>query len=70
MCHAVRRSRRALASIAVALLVGATGADARSVHIRGTAYEFNSAGVVINGATIRVAEHPRSARDHETRRRL
>jgi hypothetical protein len=59
MSHAVRRSRRALALTAVALLVGATGADARSVHIRGTAYEFNSAGVVIGGATIRVAEHPR-----------
>jgi hypothetical protein len=59
MCHAVRRSRRALASTAVALLVGAAGADARSVDIRGTAYEFNSAGVVIGGATIRVAEHPR-----------
>ena len=59
MCHAVRRSRRVLVSTALALLVGAGGADARSVHIRGTAYEFNSAGVAIGGATIRVAEHPR-----------
>jgi hypothetical protein len=59
MSHAVRRSRLALASTAVALLIGATGADARSVHIRGAAYEFNSAGVAIGGATIRVAEHPR-----------
>jgi hypothetical protein len=49
----------ALASAALALLVAAAGADARGVQIRGTAYEFNSAGVVIGGATIRVAEHPR-----------
>jgi hypothetical protein len=59
MCHAVRRSRRTLALTAVALLVGAAGADARSVQIRGTAYEFNSAGVVVGGATIGVAERPR-----------
>jgi hypothetical protein len=59
MCHAVRRSRRALVSTALASLAIAGGADARSVHIRGTAYEFNSAGVAIGGATIRVAEDPR-----------
>jgi hypothetical protein len=59
MCNTVRRTRRALASIALALLAIAASADARSVQIRGTAYEFNSAGVVISGATIGVAEHPR-----------
>jgi hypothetical protein len=45
-------------SIAVALAVPA-GATAASVHIRGTAYEFNNTGVRLAGATIRVAEHPR-----------
>jgi hypothetical protein len=34
-------------------------AAARSVHLRGTAYEFNNTGVRLAGATIRVAELPR-----------
>jgi hypothetical protein len=59
MCPTVRRTLRTLASTALALLAIAASADARSVEIRGTAYEFNSAGVAIGGATIRVAEHPR-----------
>jgi hypothetical protein len=59
MCHTVRRSRRALGAAALVPLAMAASADARSVQIRGTAYEFNSAGVVIGGATIRVAERPR-----------
>jgi hypothetical protein len=57
--HVVHRSRRALGATALAVLAIAASADARSVQIRGTAYEFNSAGVVIGGATIRVAERPR-----------
>ncbi len=34
-------------------------ASAKSVHIRGTAYEFNNTGVLLAGAKIRVAERPR-----------
>jgi hypothetical protein len=37
----------------------AASASARSVHIRGTAYEFNNTTVRLGGATIRVAERPR-----------
>jgi hypothetical protein len=63
MRYAVPPARRALASIALpsllALLATAASVDARSVHIRGTAYEFNNTGVLLAGATIRVAEHPR-----------
>jgi hypothetical protein len=59
MCHTLRRTRRALASTALALLAIAASADARSVQIQGTAYEFNNTSVVLSGATIRVAEHPR-----------
>jgi hypothetical protein len=39
--------------------VGAANSWARSVHIRGTAYEFNNTRVRLGGATVRVAEHPR-----------
>jgi hypothetical protein len=39
--------------------VWAAEASARSVHIRGTAYEFNNTKVRLGGATIRVAERPR-----------
>jgi hypothetical protein len=63
MCHAVRRTGRAVAMgalvSALALLAIAAGARGDSVHIRGTAYEFNNTGVLLAGATIRVAEHPR-----------
>ncbi len=59
MRYAVPPARRALASIVLpgllALLATAANADARSVHIRGTAYEFNNTGVLLAGATIRVA---------------
>ena len=53
-------------SVAVALTVGVVGAisafgapAARTVHLRGTAYEFNKVHVLLAGATIRVAEFPR-----------
>lgn len=46
-------------AVALALPAGAAGAGARTVQIRGTAYEFNNTGVRLAGATIRVAEHPR-----------
>ena len=55
--------RRALAAISIAIAVaipgGGAGASAGTVHIRGTAYEFNNTDVRLAGATIRVAEHPR-----------
>jgi hypothetical protein len=54
--------RRALAAISIAIAVaipgGGAGASAGTVHIRGTAYEFNNTDVRLAGATIRVAEHP------------
>jgi hypothetical protein len=46
-------------SIGLALLAGAAGARAKTVHIRGTAYEFNNTDTLLGGATIRVAEYPR-----------
>ena len=39
--------------------VWAANAWARSVHIRGIAYEFNNTTVRLGGATVRVAERPR-----------
>ena len=58
-----RLAGRALAAIALAgalsLFVTGASADAKRVHIRGTAYEFNNTGLRLGGATIRVAEHPR-----------
>jgi len=55
--------RRALAAIsllvALAFLASSAGAGARTIHIRGTAYEFNNTDVLLGGATIRVAEYPR-----------
>jgi hypothetical protein len=59
MCRALLGSGCALAAIALGLLAPAAGAEARTVHIRGTAYEFNNTGVRLSGARIRVAEHPR-----------
>ena len=60
---AARRAGRALAAIALASAFSlfATGAraEAKRVHVRGTAYEFNNTGLRLGGATIRVAEHPR-----------
>jgi hypothetical protein len=53
---------RALGTAAVAaallLVLGATASARSTVHLRGTAYEFNTP-TVIGGATIRVAENPR-----------
>jgi hypothetical protein len=46
-------------SLVLALLASGTDAGARSVHIRGTAYEFNNTDLLLGGATIRVAERPR-----------
>ena len=48
-----------LLSVALALLATAPAAGAKTVHIRGTAYEFNNTGVRLGGATIRVAQRPR-----------
>ena len=54
---------RAIAAIAVAsvlsLFVTGARADAKGVHIRGIAYEFNNSDLRLAGATIRVAEQPR-----------
>jgi hypothetical protein len=50
--------RSSLALIASLVLLQAAAADARPVHIRGTAYEFNNTKVRLGGATIRVAERP------------
>ena len=40
-------------------LVAAAGASARTVHIRGTAYEFNNGKVRLGGAKVGVAEDRR-----------
>jgi hypothetical protein len=50
---------RVSALIGVAAAVGAADAGASTIHIRGTAYEFNNTDVRLAGATIRVAERPR-----------
>ncbi len=47
----------ALTALALALPQGAGAA--RTVHLRGTAYEFNNVKVLLGGATIRVAEYPK-----------
>jgi hypothetical protein len=44
---------------AFSLLLAPARADAKRVHIRGTAYEFNNSDLRLRGATIRVAEQPR-----------
>ena len=54
-----RRGIVLVAFCAVSLGAGVASASARSVHIRGTAYEFNNTKVRLAGATIRVAERPR-----------
>jgi hypothetical protein len=59
MRRAVLRTGCALAAMALGALATAAGAEARTVHIRGTAYEFNNTPVRLSGARIRVAERPR-----------
>ena len=49
----------ALLAAGIALLAAPAGAEAKRVHIRGTAYEFNNTDFMLSGATIRVAENPR-----------
>ena len=44
--------------LAVVAFVPAGAAATRSVHLRGTAYEFNNVYVLLGGATIHVAEYP------------
>ena len=48
-----------LAVVSLALLAGSAAASAKTVHLRGTAYEFNNVDTLLGGATIRVAEYPR-----------
>jgi hypothetical protein len=60
----VARRRLGLAALAsVLVLVGvpapAGASAAGTVHLRGTAYEFNNVHTLLAGATIRVAEYPR-----------
>lgn len=50
---------RALPLALLAALVATPAAEAASVRLRGTAYEFNTSKVRLGGATIRVAEFPR-----------
>ncbi len=52
-----------LAAMLVASMLGVPGSGAtskapRTVHLRGTAYEFNNVTTLLAGATIRVAEFP------------
>lgn len=46
-------------AVATSDVVGAGVVEARTVHLRGTAYEFNNVHTLLAGATIRVAEFPR-----------
>jgi hypothetical protein len=53
-------TRLLAAAVATAALVAVpTSASAATVHLRGTAYEFNNVKVKLAGAQIRVAEDPR-----------
>jgi hypothetical protein len=49
----------ALGAVSLSLLAAGAEASAKTVHIRGTAYEFNNTDTLLGGATIRVAEYPR-----------
>src|SRR5690349_4104994 len=53
-----RRRLLTTAAAAAGALVLAAPAGAATVHLRGTAYEFNNVGVRLGGAQIRVAEDP------------
>jgi hypothetical protein len=56
----LQRTGAALAIVVAALAAaGVVGAKGGTVHLRGTAYEFNNTKVLLGGATIRVAEDPR-----------
>ena len=44
--------------LAMVAFFTAGAAATRSVHMRGTAYEFNNVHVLLGGATIHVAEYP------------
>jgi hypothetical protein len=63
--HSVRTVRRRLLPVALPVLLAAAalpgGAQAatKTVHMSGTAYEFNVVHVMLAGATIRVAEYPK-----------
>ena len=46
-------------AVAAATAFGRGSAPPRTVHLRGTAYEFNNVGTLLAGATIRVAEYPK-----------
>lgn len=51
--------RRTLLAIAVIFIVPGSVAEGKpTVHLRGTAYEFNNVGERLGGATIRVSEFP------------
>src|SRR5690242_10687278 len=52
-------ARRVLLATALLALAAPSGAAGRTVHLRGTAYEFNNVHVLLAGATIRVAERPK-----------
>jgi hypothetical protein len=54
-----RRVLAVAAACGVCSCIWAVNVWAGSVHIRGTAYEFNNTKVRLGGATIRVAERPR-----------
>ncbi len=54
-----RRLLPPLALAAVALAIPQAAGAAATVHLRGTAYEFNNVKVLLSGATIRVAEYPK-----------
>jgi hypothetical protein len=65
-CTVGRQAGRGVAVVAAITVVSAFSyfltaarADAKRVHIRGTAYEFNNSDVRLRAATIRLAEKPR-----------
>lgn len=59
MARVPMRALLAVLSLGAALAVPATASAAKTVHLRGTAYEFNKVEVKLAGAQIRVAEDPR-----------
>src|SRR5512142_825098 len=59
----MKRGLACVCALLAGLVLGAGAGGARSggpsVHVRGTAYEFNNVHVLLRGATIRVAELPK-----------